>query len=179
MWMKVRLIRCDDVRGVECFLWINEFRWIWNGIFFQLDYTQSTVRSKSWKTDLLVNVTTSNEIFLLFYQNKGLPFGLFWNCLPAIKWFGHLAFFESWRKCYLLRPVLEKSEQKLPNNLKICPSYFTKIWSFSIFVNLTFSETACLWPNLGFLIFLDLATLAEDVRYEFESNNTILRMVAM
>ncbi len=33
------------------------------------------------------------------YTNKGrgfegLPFGLFLNCLPEIKWFGHLAIFE-------------------------------------------------------------------------------------
>ncbi len=26
-------------------------------------------------------------------HTPGLPFGLFWNCLPEIKWFGHLAIF--------------------------------------------------------------------------------------
>jgi len=54
----------------------------------------------------------------------GLPFALkkgqisqiwpFWNCLPEIKWFGHLAIFLAFlkvEKIVSFRLVLEKSEQ--------------------------------------------------------------------
>jgi len=46
---------------------------------------------------------------------SGLPFGLFKNCLPDIKWFGHLAIFWPFlnvdEKKYILSPVLDKSEK--------------------------------------------------------------------
>jgi hypothetical protein len=40
---------------------------------------------------------------------SGLPFGLFWNSFLEIKSFGlFLAFFQSWIKWYLFRPILAK-----------------------------------------------------------------------
>jgi len=52
---------------------------------------------------------------LAFLKAISASLGLLRNCLPESKWFGHLAIF--WllsnldKKKYILRPVLDKSEQ--------------------------------------------------------------------
>jgi hypothetical protein len=52
--------------------------------------SQSTVRG-SEQSVILQQVSISPTFYAQLLP--GLPFGLFWNCLPEKKWFGHLAFF--------------------------------------------------------------------------------------
>jgi len=94
-----------------------------------------------------------------------LQFGLFWNSAPDWKWFGLLwmlkkkniyfkaCFGEIWAKLSILK--LKLGILPLKKNLRRKSGLYLALfhlWGFGLFWN-------CLWPNLAFLIFLDLATL--------------------
>ncbi len=108
---------------------------------------------------------------LAFKKAKSALFGLFWNSFLEIKWFGHLAF--SWpffnleensiflglfwinfSKTYNILWCFKKIWYILVNFLWKFGLYlaFFTIWEFGLFWN-------CLWSNLAFFIFCDLATL--------------------
>jgi len=56
-----------------------------SNLFFYISYTKIRLQ-KSLKPKQI-------WYFLTGACEPGLSFGLFWNCLPEIKWFGHLAIF--------------------------------------------------------------------------------------
>ena len=104
---------------------------------------------------------------MAFKKAKSAGFGLFWNCLPEIKCFGHLAIFwpfwklkkivpfkayfgKIWAKITILNEILNLDIVILTNFWRKFGLFsFLRIWPF----------WNCLWPNLAFLIFLDLVTL--------------------
>ncbi len=73
-----------------------------------------------------------------FSRNKSIwPFGLF------------LAFFQSWRKWYLFRPILVKFQQNIQHFMIFQKHWYILInflWEFGLFWN-------CLWPNFAFFYF--------------------------
>ena len=102
---------------------------------------------------------------LALKKAKSAKFGLFWNNLPEIKWFGHLAiwpffglfwklkklvpfnacFEKIWAKPTIFSEILKFVSLVLANFLwKFSPYLaFFHIWGFGLFWN-------CLWPNLAF-----------------------------
>ncbi len=88
-----------------------------------------------------------------------LPFGLFEGQIiqiwPILKWFGHLTIFwpffsikeNTIFKIVCFKACFDKIWAKL--------AIFFHFWVFGLFWN-------CLWPNLTFLIFLNLATLTRS-----------------
>jgi len=76
-----------------------------------------------------------------------VPFDLFWNCLPEIKWFGYLLAFFNVEKIAYIRTCFQKNLSKTCNIL------------YEILIlNLVFKENlAFIWP--AFFIFEDLSFL--------------------
>ncbi len=71
------------------------------------------------------------------YYKTGLPFGLFWNCLPEIKWFGHFlnvdknsTFLVYFKACFW--QILANFEI-LNLNLVIFYKFLKEIWPFNFF----------------------------------------------
>ena len=88
--------------------------------------------SKRWAWLGNINYNIVPNLARSLPSQSGLPFGLFWNCLPEKNnvwpFWPFLGLFWKWKKIVFLRPALEKSEQKW------------QYWN-------------CVWSNLAFLFF--------------------------
>ena len=110
--------------------------------------TTTTVWKIVWKSHF-----ANQGCHVSFNKAKSAKFGLFWSCLPELKWFGHLAFFECRRIKYILRPVLEKTYNILWN-FKICSSHLNK-----------FSKN--IWPLFGLFPWLRIWLLLKLLMAKF------------
>ena len=90
----------------------------------------------------MFNIRGRVDIWPLKRPNQP-KFGLFWNYLLEIKWFGHLAIF--WpilkveKKQYILRLALDTSGQNLHYLIKLFIIFF-------LFLRIFFENLAFLWP---------------------------------
>ena len=81
---------------------------------------------------------------MAFKKAKSTEFGLFWNCLPEIKWFGHFfGLFWKLNKIAPFKACFGKSKQKSP--------YFIKILKICLVILPKFHQQFCL--SLAFLCF--------------------------
>ncbi len=85
-------------------------------------------------------------------NEAGSPFGLFSNNFLEIKWFDHfalfLAFFRSWRKWYLFRPITAKFQLNIYHRLTF--QNFCNIFWHNFFENLAFIRLFSPFQNLAF-----------------------------
>jgi len=103
------------------------------------------------------------------FRQPGLPFGLLWNCLPGIKWFGHEdIFWHFWKLTkivnYLFKAFFGKKVMKISKMFKLLTNFDHKFGLF-IFENLSFLRV--LTAKFGLLISLTWQPCHQQLSNDF------------